>query len=469
MHDLVGNDVGRHERHAVGPLAEPHLPGSLRPEGRRDPECVGEVEADVHHAHEPAVPAVHAVPALLEREVVVGEARVGVGVDHRRIGPVVVGVARHVARPPDARRVLDEEVRPVLVVAHVEGDRLGGTQPVVRPILPAGLGGAQLLALTLNAGPDAHRRGLLDHVALRVHDPPAVRVEIVRLPVGHRHPPREDVGTEKSGKDDEGRRLDARRPCARLLRDQGQRIVAGHQRRRVDVDPLVEGAEDRDGHAAGELPGYPAADDRDALVVLPEALVNALRQVTVGHPGREDELVVPLQRVDQLVGTAQLRQPGFGRPDLAAADRLLSRHADKGNGKRRSGNESPDRVLSHLHRHSGKLYGESRRPLTLADPLFLWWPAGTALTSASGNHNRFGRWVLRSGQKRRVRREPVVAMATFVRHATLELLQSQSSFLEVAVFSVPLLPTSSPLAHPGVPFIVRPSACGGRLLVLHRC
>ena len=174
-------------------------------------------------------------------------------------------------------------------------------------------------------------------------------VEIVRPPVGHRHPPGEDVVAEQGLKDHERGRLAGGRPRARLPRDQGRRLAGRHERRGVDVDPLVKRAEDRDGHPARELPGHASAHHRNALVVLPEALVDALRQQPVGGSGRENQLVGPRQRVDQLVGPAQLRHPGLGHRDLAAAGRFLPRQGDNGKRQRGSGNEWSDGVLGNLH------------------------------------------------------------------------------------------------------------------------
>ncbi|MYD88487.1 MAG: hypothetical protein F4Y14_21415 [Acidobacteria bacterium] len=89
--------------------------------------------------------------------------------------------------------------------------------------------------------------------------------------------------------------------------------------------------------------------DRDTLVVLHEAFVQAVRQLSIGRSGRQHQLVGPGQTVDQLVDPAQLRHLGLGRRKVTAAGGFLSRHAGDGNRQCRDGNDDSDGVLSHLH------------------------------------------------------------------------------------------------------------------------
>ena len=127
VHNLVGDRVDLDQRRAVVELPERDGPRFLWPERRRDEE--GVLEGEVDHRQDPAVPAVHAAPAMAE-EVVVREARVDVSVDDSRVLPVVVGVARDVVRCPAGAARVDEAVEATIVVAHVERDDLRGAQEI---------------------------------------------------------------------------------------------------------------------------------------------------------------------------------------------------------------------------------------------------------------------------------------------------------------------------------------------------
>ena len=365
MHDLVGDDVGRHDRRAVAHLAEGDRSGALRSERRGREEGVVVAAAGVDQVQEPAVPPVHAAPAL-PREVVVGEARVGMAVDHRRVVPFVVGVAGHVARHPRLA-AHDQTIAKRVVVAQVQRDDFGGTQAVVRLEDPAGPRRAQFLALAQDAVPAADRRPvLLVHRAFVAHDHPAVRVHEVRPQVAHRRPPREDAGAGEGRQDHERRRIVSRRFGVRLLRDQGQRLVGRDPRRRVHVDVLVNRSEDRDGHPAGELPGDAAAEHRDAPVELREALVRAPRQVPVAAARHEHQLVGPRQGVDESVEPAQFRRlrAARGHRYLHPAARFLSGRGggDRRGGRRRGCDESSDSGFSHRgFSHRGGAVYRTRR------------------------------------------------------------------------------------------------------------
>ena len=168
-------------------------------------------------------------------------------------------------------------------MAQIERDDLGGPKPVVRLEASAGWRGADLLAVIVDADADAHNRALLVYLVLHMHDRAAVRVEEISAEVAHRCAVGEDVGVEGGWHDHQREWVVGGRAGAGSLFDEGECLVLGELRRHVEVDLLIDRAEDRHGQpSVGELPGDAPAIHRYARVVLLKGFMDAPRKRDVG-------------------------------------------------------------------------------------------------------------------------------------------------------------------------------------------
>ena len=298
VHELVADGVDRHDRQAALGLPEGEDAEPVGSERRKREERIVEAPLDIDHAEHAAVPAVHAVPVLPRRQVVVREAHVGVRVHHRRIGPGIVGIARHVAGTPDD--VSQQQVTEMLgVVAQIERDDLRGAQAVVGLKRTAGPRGAELLALAQNAVAGADR--LLPHGAHVMRDESAVGVQVVGPQIAHGRAVRQHVPAAGNLHDDELRQCVRQHTDARLPLQQLEGFDRLESGLRIELDAGLDRAQERDGRTAGQLPRHAGAEYRNTFVVLLEELLRAALELQVRTARREHQLAAGRQRLDQRV------------------------------------------------------------------------------------------------------------------------------------------------------------------------
>ena len=284
VHQLVPDDVQHRERllaRLVGPPAVCEHAVAFRAERWQCKEGIRDIEVD--QGDRAPVPAVDALPAVPRREVVVRPAGVGVGVDHRRVVPVVVRVGRVVVRRPDrlsrgheAQKMLGEQPPvPLEVEPDVESDDLCRPQPIVRVEPVVLLRRVQLPRVSLEARTGADRR-LRPERTHAMQDPAVAGVGEVEVPVAHRDLVGEGVRAVRQRQDAE-RRLPAGEDLSAVHRfEKRGDLGPGQRRRRIHGDPLVQCAEQRHGDPAGvELPGDASAEHGNARMVLGEILVGA--------------------------------------------------------------------------------------------------------------------------------------------------------------------------------------------------
>ena len=166
---------------------------------------------------------------------------------------------------------------------------------------------AQLSLFALRARAGADRRLLLLHRVDAPQESPVGGVGEVEVAIAHR----EAIGQRERAirlREDAERRLPAGKDLSaeHLLEKRGD-LGSGQGRRDVHVDPLVHGAEQRHGDAAGvELPGDAAPEYGDTGEVLREILVGAPIEGGVAEARHDDELAGPRHAVDRRVPLPQL-------------------------------------------------------------------------------------------------------------------------------------------------------------------
>ena len=141
----------------------------------------------------------------------------------------------------------------------------------------------------------------------------------------HHRSVRKDVPPARHLQDDQLRQCVRQRAGARLPLDQLKCLCGQEPRHRIELDPSLDRAEERDGCATGLLPRHAGAVHRYALVELLEVLVRPTCQFSVGPTRRKRQLAAVHQRFNQRVEPAQRRHvSGRRRSYLQRAAKFLA-------------------------------------------------------------------------------------------------------------------------------------------------
>ena len=228
-------------------------------------------------------------------------------VDGRRVAPVVVRIARHVARIQRDLPVQEVD-RARQVALHIERVERRRPQLVAREVAPALRPDAQLLVVTQDADALAHGRLRLE-IAVLKHHVARARVEEVHGDVGlgrHARAVGEGVAAFRPRQHHQLRGAQPAERHAGQLLDCGARGVSRQARRRVEIDPGVQHAEGRHRLTLARLPGHVTAEHPDAPIVLVRAFVQEARQERVRDDAPHLQVAAAKHGVDPRVPFAQL-------------------------------------------------------------------------------------------------------------------------------------------------------------------
>ena len=258
VHELVANDIEHRQRvlaRCVDSPTEDEYAFAFRAKRRGSEE--GIVLVNIGHGERAAVRTVDSFPSVSVEEVIVRPASVGMGAHDSRVVPVVIRVDGEVVRCPERFAGLnqiqdmteDQADDTPEVESGVESDELSRPHPIVCFEAAVPPGRAQLPSDTrrVSAGPDGRLR--FERITA-VQECAVAGVGEIEVSVAYGNLVGQGVGAVRTRQYTErrlpvGNELSAVHPFEK----RGHCGPRQHQRR-IHVDPLVQGAEQRHGDAA---------------------------------------------------------------------------------------------------------------------------------------------------------------------------------------------------------------------------